>query len=102
MNQSNRVAFCQQLLFFSFSFFFPVYGPLRKSRFDVFLVCCVITLVLSTEKHCSYFFKKGFVSQKIFLKVIVLKTSKFFSDCHMKTCLFLRKMVIFKVPSNGF
>ena len=43
-------------------------------------------LVLSTRKQYSSFYGKFFASQKICSKVKVLKTFKFFTDCHIKTC----------------
>ena len=64
------------------------------------------------RKVVLYCLNKVFVFQKIFLKVKILKTFSIFSDCHLRTGLFFRqkaileiplgRMVIFKIPSNGF
>ena len=64
------------------------------------------------RKAVLYCLNKGFVFQKIFLKVKILKTFSIFSDFHIRTGLFFRekaileiplgRMVIFKIPSNGF
>ena len=57
-------------------------------------------LMLSTEKQYSSFLKKVFVFQKIYFKVKVLKTFKISTDCHIKTCQFLERRAILKIPST--
>ena len=59
-------------------------------------------LVLSTKKLYSSFLKKVFVFLKICFKVKVLKTSKVFTDCHIKTCWSLKRRAILKIPSTVF
>ena len=59
-------------------------------------------LVLSTKKRYSNFWKKVFVSQKMFFKVKVLKTFKMFTDGPIKTCRSLKRRAILKIPSIVF
>ena len=63
---------------------------------------CVLNLVLSTKNWCSSFLKKVFVFQKICFKAKVLKTFKIFTDCHIKTCLSVKRRTILKIPSTVF
>ena len=64
---------------------------------DVFSI-----LVVSTKKRYSSFLKKVFVFQKICFKVKVLKTFETLTDCHIKTCRFLKRRAILKIPSAVF
>ena len=64
---------------------------------DAFLI-----LELWVKKRCSGFLKKVFVLQKICFKVKVLKKFKISTDCHIKTCLSLKRRAILKIPSTVF
>ena len=55
---------------------------------------------LSTEKQYSSLLKNVFVFQKIYFKL--LKTFKFSSDCHIKSCQSLKQADIFKVLCTVF
>ena len=46
--------------------------------------------------------KKGFAFQKTCSKVKVRKTFETFTDCHIKTCRFLKRRVILKIPRTMF
>ena len=59
-------------------------------------------LMLSTEKRYSSFLKKVLVFQKICLKDEVMKTTKIFTDCHIKTCGSLKRSAILKLSSTIF
>ena len=60
-------------------------------------------LALLTEKHYSSFLKLIFNFSKIWFKVEVLEMFKIFCDCHIKTCQFLKRIVILKIiPSTVF
>ena len=48
------------------------------------------------------FQKKVLVFQKTLFKVNILKTFKIPSDCHIKTCLSLKRRAILKIPSIDF
>ena len=63
---------------------------------DVFSI-----LVLSIKKQYSSFLKRGFVFQKIYFKVKVLKMFKN-AYCHVKTCQSLKQRAILKMPSTIF
>ena len=64
---------------------------------DAFLI-----FVLSTKKLYSSLLKKVFIFEKICFKVKVLKSFKFFTDCHIKTCQYLKRLAIYKIPSLVF
>ena len=53
-------------------------------------------LVLLTKKRYSSFSKKDFLFQIICSKVKVLKTFKTSTNCHIRTCRFLKRRVILK------
>ena len=59
-------------------------------------------LVPLTNKQYSSFFKRVCVFQKICLKVSVLKTFKTSSNCHLKTCQFLKRRANLKIPNTFF
>ena len=55
------------------------------------------------KKRYSSFLEKVFVFQKICFKVKVLKTFETFTDCrHIKTCRYLKRRAILKIPSTVF
>ena len=64
---------------------------------DAFLI-----LVLSTKKRYSTFLKKVFVFEKICFKVKILKTLKISTDCHIKTCQYLKRRATLKNPYYRF
>ena len=74
---------------------FFVIGPLSAHHsiclnigfcYDSFVQKWCVSNVLSTKIRPSSFLKKVFVFQKISFKVKLLKTFKFSTDCHIKTC----------------
>ena len=59
-------------------------------------------LVASTKKRYPSFSKNIFVFQKICFKVKVLKRIETLTDCHIKTCRYLKRRTILKSPGALF
>ena len=57
---------------------------------------CVFNLSTFSQETVLWFFEKS-VFWEIYLKVNALKMFKTFSDCHIKTCQFLKRRDILKI-----